>query len=307
MDEILMRPRLLGLLCGAGAVAIGLVYMAAAGAPLIYLIVNLTALVLGLIAWVALSRPARSSLAGAGTAVFAMALLLLATAMFGVQSEGAARWVSVGSLSVQVSLVLLPTMLVLYARHPDWIGTAGVALSAVALAAQPDRAMAGVMLASRSVVALANRTGLPLLASASAIAAFVWTLVTPDALPAVPYVDRVFFTAFDVHLLIGAAVVVGAAALVVPAIGAARRADQPSVLLAFGACWASIVIAAALGNYPTPLVGYGGSAILGYLASVALLPNGGGALGQESSVRPRSGAGRDPEGAIGDLRVVLPV
>jgi hypothetical protein len=33
-----------------------------------------------------------------------------------------------------------------------------------------------------------------------------------------------------------------------------------------------VVAAAALGNYPTPLVGYGGSAVLGYLLSAALLP-----------------------------------
>jgi cell division protein FtsW (lipid II flippase) len=32
-----------------------------------------------------------------------------------------------------------------------------------------------------------------------------------------------------------------------------------------------VIAAAAIGNYPTPLVGYGGSAILGYLLSAALL------------------------------------
>jgi hypothetical protein len=40
----------------------------------------------------------------------------------------------------------------------------------------------------------------------------------------------------------------------------------------FGTIWFSAVAAAALGNYPTPLVGYGGSAIVGYLFSVAMLP-----------------------------------
>ena len=35
-----------------------------------------------------------------------------------------------------------------------------------------------------------------------------------------------------------------------------------------------MVAAAALGNYPTPLVGHGGAAVLGYLLSVALLPSG---------------------------------
>lgn len=307
MNERMVRPRNLGLICGGGAVALGLVYMAAAGAPPIYLMVNLASLVLGATSWVALSRLGQSSFDKAGTAVFAMALALLATAIFGAQSEGAARWVSVGPLSVQVSLVLLPVMLVLYGRRPDAIGTAGMALGAAALAAQPDRAMAGVMLASLSIVALASRARLPILASAVACAAFAWTLTAPDALPAVPYVDGVLFTAFDIHPLIGSAVVFGAAALLMPVFAAAKRADQPSMLLAFAACWASILVAAALGNYPTPLVGYGGSAILGYLASVALLPSGGGELGRGSSAYGLSGTSWAVKDSIEDLRVALPV
>ena len=42
--------------------------------------------------------------------------------------------------------------------------------------------------------------------------------------------------------------------------------------VAFGIVWSGIMVAAALGNYPTPLVGYGGSAVLGYLLSLAALP-----------------------------------
>ena len=41
---------------------------------------------------------------------------------------------------------------------------------------------------------------------------------------------------------------------------------------AFGAVWLAVILAAALGNYPTPLVGYSGSAILGYLLSLLGLP-----------------------------------
>jgi hypothetical protein len=33
-----------------------------------------------------------------------------------------------------------------------------------------------------------------------------------------------------------------------------------------------VIVAAALGNYPTPLVGYGGSAIIGYVVSLLGLP-----------------------------------
>jgi hypothetical protein len=96
-------------------------------------------------------------------------------------------------------------------------------------------------------------------------------MLLPDALPAVPFVDRILFTAFDVHTLAGVAVVAGCLILLTPAVGALRRGPERPVLLAFGASWAALIAAAALGNYPTPLVGYGGSAVLGYLLSVALL------------------------------------
>ncbi len=274
MNLILERPRLLGLLCGAGAVGMGLAYMSAAGAPSRNLLVNLAALVLGATLWLALGPVARSRLAGAGAMILALAVPLLLTATFGVPADGAARWVSVGPLSLQISLIVLPVMLVLYARRPDATGTAGMLAAALALALQPDRAMAGVLLVGLIPLAFAPSSRLPILAIAASVLAFGWTLLTPDALPAVPYVDHILYTAFDIHPLAGAAVLTGAGLLVMPALIAARKgAGERPALLAFGGCWLGVVVAAALGNYPTPLVGYGGSAVLGYLLSVALLPN----------------------------------
>lgn len=274
MNGISARPRLLGLICGVGAVGMGMAYMFAAGAPSRYLLVNLAALVLGASAWLALGRLAGSRLAGAGPAVLALAAPLLLTALFGVAVEGASRWVSVGPLTLQVSLMVVPVMVVLYARRPDAIGTAGMIVAAAALAAQPDRAMAGVLLAGLLGVACETRNRVTMVAIAAAALAFGWTLLTPETLPAIPYVDRVLYAAFDVHALAGFAVVIGAFALVLPAsVGMFGGAGQRSALLAFGGCWLAVVVAAALGNYPTPLVGYGGSAVLGYLLSVALLSN----------------------------------
>lgn len=275
MNGISARPRLLGLICGTAAVGIGIAYMLAAGAPSRYLLVNGAALVLGIVAWLTLGKVAGSRLAGAGTVVLALAVSMLLTALFGVAADGASRWVSVGPLSLQVSLIVLPVMVVLYARRPDVIGTAGTIVASLALAAQPDRAMAGVLLTGLLGVLFAAPNRGAILAAAAAALAFGWTLLTPDTLPASPYVDRILYTAFDVHPFAGLAVVVGALALVVPAaIGAMKGASERSAVLAFGGCWSGVVAAAALGNYPTPLVGYSGSAVLGYLLSVALLSNG---------------------------------
>lgn len=269
------RPRTLVLLCGAGAVGLGMAYLAAAGAPSRYLIVNLAALILGASMWLALGRAAGIRLRHTGLLVLGLAGALLLTAFFGLAADGASRWVSVGPLNVQVSLVVLPAMLVVYARQSGAIGTVGTVAAALALAVQPDRAMAGVLAAGLVGLFWARPGRLPLLAAAAAIAAFGWTLLAPDAVHAVPYVDRILYTAFDVHPLAGLAVATGAAALAVPALAATRAtAEARPALIAFGACWLAVVIAAALGNHPTPLVGYGGSAILGYLLSGALLPGG---------------------------------
>lgn len=305
MNFISVRPRLLGLLCGAVAVGLGLAYMLAAGAPSRYLLVNSMALVLGATAWLALGRAGSARLAGAGAAVLALSVLLLLTAFFGVAADGAARWVSVGPLSLQVSLIVLPVMIVLYARRPDWAGTAGMIAAALALALQPDRAMAGVLAAALLASLLAAPGRLQVLAAAASILAFGRTLMTPDLLPASAFVDRILYTAFDVHPLAGAAVVTGAAALVLPAVaGLWKGAGDRAALLAFGACWSAVVAAAALGNNPTPLVGYGGSAVLGYLLSVSLLPAG--ARETDARAVASSAAGSDSQQAMSELRAASP-
>jgi cell division protein FtsW (lipid II flippase) len=273
MNRLLDHPRLLGLLCGAGAVALGLAFMAAAGAPERYLVVNLAAFVLGAALWLALRPRAGAYLLRNGAVVLALAVPLIGTALFGAQNEGASRWVSVGPLSLQTSLIVLPAMIVLYARKADLMGTFGIAIAAVALAVQPDRAMAGVLAAGIGAVLLMKQSRLAAFACAAALAAFAVTMFRPDELPAVPFVDLILYTAFDVHLLAGVAVVAGCFILLIPAMAGVFAVPRDGAVIAgFGACWAAVIAAAALGNYPTPLVGYGGSAVIGYLLSVALLP-----------------------------------
>jgi hypothetical protein len=305
MNQLLDRPRFLGLVCAAGAVGLGLAYMTAAGAPPQYLAINLAALILGAAVWLAIGQWKSLRPPFTGHAVFALALPLMVTALLGVPVEGASRWVNVGPLSVQISLIVLPAIITLYARRPDAIGTAGIAIAALALAAQPDRAMAGVLAAGMGAVLLSNAGRLPAFALAAAVAAFGVTLIQPDALPAVPFVDHILYTAFDVHVLAGAAVVAGAFLLLAPAlVGALRGRDERAVMVAFGAGWAAVVAAAAIGNYPTPVVGYGGSAVLGYLLSVALLPSSIGDDPKAESAEAKAQAGRSRDADSVELAIL---
>lgn len=260
-------PRRVGLVTAIAAVGLGLCYLAAAGAPMRLNVLNAAALLVGFAAYATIVVP-RWRIGMAEQAVpAALALLLLATALFGTPAGGASRWATFGPLTLQVSLIVLPMIMVRFAAAPSAGGAVGLALGALALALQPDRAMAGVLVVGTAVLALRRRDPSVLAALAAALAAFAVTLLRPDRLPAVPFVDGILFSAFTVHPLAGAAVVLGAILLPLPALAGRRDPD-----LVFGAAWLAAVLAAALGNYPTPLVGFGGSAIVGYLLSLSMLP-----------------------------------
>ncbi|WP_240959371.1 hypothetical protein [Novosphingobium olei] len=271
-------PRALGILCATGAVLLGLVYMAAAGAPTRYLWVNAAALVIGLTMLAVLGRAVTAERCSAEAAIIAMAGALLATALLGADVEGAVRWVYIGGLSVQPSLVLLPMMLALFARTRSTPATLGIIAAALAMALQPDRSMAAMLALYLATLAAIRRDPYVLTALAASVIGFALTLVRADRLPAVPYVDQILYSSFDVHAVAGLAVLSGSALLLVPAIAGWRRdPDNRATYSAFGAIWLVVILAAALGNYPTPVVGYGGSAIIGYALSLLALPKRAGA------------------------------
>lgn len=270
MIEVLAgRPRRLGMLCAAGATGLGLAWMAMAGAPSRYLAVNGTALLLGLVALAALSRVGDVR---RGVVNLMLSILLLLTALGGVSAEGVTRWIAVGGVMLQPGLVLLPILALRFARTRDALSTLAVLLAALALAFQPDRAMAAVLAATMAVLAISRPERNVLIALAAAGAGFAATLLRPDRSPALPFVDQILFSSFEVHVLAGLAVAAGAVLLLVPAaLGLAGNRNRLAHAL-FGTIWFVIVLAALLGNYPTPVVGYGGSAILGYLVSLLGLP-----------------------------------
>lgn len=261
-----------GIACATGAVCLGLLYLFAAGAPILMLTINAGALILGLATVMMLARAPAVLSHGSEVATLVMSCTLLLTALSGTSVDGASRWITLGSLAVQPSLILLPVIVLMFARDRGPIATGGVLIAALAMGLQPDRAMAGVLMCGLTALAIARRDRFVLVALVASVTAFVVTMVSPDRLPAVPYVDHVLYTAFDVHVFAGVAVAAGAALLLVPALyGLRAKSLDRSICMTFTAVWFSIIAAAALGNYPTPVVGYGGSAILGYLFSLLTL------------------------------------
>lgn len=269
----LLSPRALGIGCTVGAVALGLAYMAVAGAPSRYLAINFAALLVGLAMLALLGRVAQAGRQWPAGAIAAMAGALLATALLGNTADGAARWMALGGLTIQPSLVLLPLMIVAFTRCRNTLATLGILVAAAAVALQPDRAMAGMLAAGLAALAIMRPDRHVIVALVASIAGFVATLVRADTLPVAPYVDQILYSSFDVHVAAGAAVLGGSALLLVPTVvGWKRDPTNRPVFGVFGTVWLAGIVAAALGNYPTPLVGYGGSAIIGYALSLLALP-----------------------------------
>lgn len=303
--EDLWRGRGLALICATGATVLGLVYLSSTGAPLRMLTMNLAALVAGFIVVLPLLGRDQVQRPLAGVLAVAIGLALLLTATLGHEATGARRWISIGGIVLQPSLILLPLLITVFARSRDALTTLGVGLAAVALALQPDRAMAGALVAGLAAVVLVSRDRLGLVCLIASIAGFAATWLRPDVVPAIPFVDRVFRTAFSAGAASGAAVWSGAVLLILPAVvGFVGDRSHRAVHAAFGATWAAIIIAAIVADYPTPLVAYSGSSIVGYILATVCLPRGWrpARLAQRDGVAPA----KRPESADSNVAVAAP-
>lgn len=290
------NPRRLFLICAAAAVFLGLAALWMADAPLRYLAINFLALPIGYALLAILDRFHPRSMMGATVIPWMVAAALLVTAMVGQPVEGASRWFRVAGLSVQTSLILLPLAILCFARASTLTAAGGIALSALAIALQPDRGMAGVLAAGLLAIAVVKRDAISWAAAFTGAASLAATIAQPDQLPAVPHVDQVLYTAFGVHPVAGLAVLTGSLLLVAPAaIAWARDPGERVLHAALGSVWLAAIAAAALGNYPTPVVGYGGSAIIGYILALAGLRTSA-ADGREGSAAERRAKAPEDEG-----------
>lgn len=261
------------LTCAIAATCFGLVSLAEAGAPARHLILNLTALIAGLIIVLPFRRHDPVTAPFVGVVAILVGLILLLTAVFGDEASDARRWLSLGDVALQPSLIGLPFLLVAFARSRDIMTTAGLVLAAVAIALQPDRAMAGAIVAAVGVAALMRPDRVALVMLSVALACFVAATLQRDAVPATAFVDGVFRTASSTSFIAGLAVWGGVGILLLPPVLGLRRSRETAVAhAAFGATWLALIAAAVFGDYPTPVVGYGGSAIVGYVWSLLALP-----------------------------------
>jgi hypothetical protein len=263
------QPQTFGVIGCMAAVLMGCLLMNDAGAPRHYVGTNALSLALALATFWLLPRQRlqQDGLLRAQAVLVIGALLLVAC--LGQATTGAAGWLRVGPLGVNMVWLLLPALLMAFdpgspPAQQRW-GWPGLLMAFGALALQADAVMAGLaatFFVLRGCLRRSLRQALPaLLPLAIALhAAPGWQ--APDALP---FVDQVLQRGFEQHPAMGLALTV---VLTLP-LGHAllhRRTRE------HGCLWALLVALSLPGWLPSPLVGFGGSLIVGHLLSLALLP-----------------------------------
>ncbi|GAB5487787.1 MAG: hypothetical protein Pars2KO_13570 [Parasphingorhabdus sp.] len=258
------------MICGLVAGVIGLIYLGNAGAPMTMILVNGLTLTIGLLLALVLRVTLRLEPKTLTAIALGSTLLLLGTALVGHGIEGANRWLPIGPYVLQPSLILLPIVAICYAHRSNLWNSLAVIGSVAAMAIQPDRAMAGMLLACTLLLSFAKPSNGRFTVSLFCAVTFVVTMMIPDNLTAVPFVDHILWTAFDINLVIGMSLWAGCLLLLAPVLLVSRE-NRQSVHWVFGAGWLAVMASAAFGAYPTPIVGFGASAILGYFLSLVVV------------------------------------
>ena len=256
-------------LCAVAGIAAGIGWLVLHGASPYMPAINLLAAATGAIAAIFLARSSQFR----GRTLDAIALVacvaIVAPLLFGPRMEGVARWLAVGPVQLQPAMILLPLVLILHARDPRQTSTVALAFTAVALAFQPDRSMVTALAATLFVLAVLQgglaAWGLVIWSMASATMAFA----RPDPLGPVPLVENVLNDAFAQGLTSGLTMTIAAVLMILPSFTV--RSAVPSARIAFATCWVILIAASVVGPFPTPVLGFGASGVLGYVLSLAAL------------------------------------
>jgi hypothetical protein len=237
----------------------GFAYLAAFGAPARLIAVNAGALALAM-AWVRLGRMPSGAAARLGLAA-AVAALLFLPLVTGPEAGGVSRWLPGGPVQLHSGGLLLPLVTVLAAREPHWTGAALLALAGAALALQPDAASLLALGVASAVLAATTRSIAYGIVGAAALGLATVTFGAGALEPQVfteHVLPHVWQSAPPAALALAATLFIVPQALLVtdarlPLAGARALA---ALLAGFG-------IAALLGPFPYPLIGYGAAPILG--------------------------------------------
>jgi cell division protein FtsW (lipid II flippase) len=210
--------------------------------------------------------------------VLSAGVLILYTAIEGHAANGVSRWLSIGGtgISIQPSVMLMPAMLIAAAILRNALATIGVALAFLGLAFQGDAllAFASAMAIAISLLAARRTYWLTFVLLVYALLCCLVALRNAVTLSPVAHVDQALQSAFAWTPFAGFAVLVMAILTILPPQkNLARHMRKNTSVQIHAAVWGTLIAASALGLQatPLPLLSFGGSAIIGFFLSLALI------------------------------------
>ncbi len=226
-----------------------------------------------LVAWAAGAATAfvlaRASPAWVFPAVLLVTGLLLAMTLFDPGQLGVHRWVGLGSLSINIAMLMLPSALIAIAAlgaKVVWVWLLAMASLAI-LVIQPDASQATALGVALTFIVLTSAVPrfirLAVLLGAVTLVGAAW--FRPDPLQPVPEVEEIHLLAWAVSPVLA---VVGLASLVLFTMAPSwlGRHGAPDLRIAAAALGLYLFVSAVMpfvGAFPVPFLGLGVSPILG--------------------------------------------
>ncbi len=268
------------------AVVIGAIAMKMSNVPNLYFVLNAACLLIGWLAsCVAISRKAQARKNDAyGVIAVILALVFYGLTFIDPGISDVHRWISVGPISVYVSSVLAPVLIIalgtLLERNHDLLVGMVTLITAVLLVLQPDASQVTAFAIPMGIILFGktrsgnrsrnrNRSFSYLIGGALILLVFT-SWIRLDSLPAVMYVERILGLVMDMGLswaILGvlSLIVLPLPFLLLPAPD--RKILSWGLGLYFGIC----IVSTFFGSFPVPLMGYGVSPIIGYLVAMTWL------------------------------------
>lgn len=250
------------------------------GAPRSCWGVQLGAGLLGLAAYGALTAM-RRRVRSLGVTIVMLAFAAIVSTLLSPGIDGVRRWLELGRLLVHPSALLAPVVLVLCAgrviRQRIAAHTSLLGLQAVHFL-QPDAGQASALACGAvAFVLLDSQQRHRVLLALTYVVTVVAAWARFDPLPPVSFVEDIVVRSFALAPAFGVIALASLMLLVASPLLAGRTLRSRPAAVAFSAYWAGAMLAAGMGEFPVPLLGFGSSPTVGAflgLAALRLLPGG---------------------------------
>lgn len=242
----------------------GLAYLAIFDAPPRYLIINSAALAAGLF-WIGVGRlPENLRIRRAITlALISLLAIPLAT---GPDIHGIARWVPLGNFQLHAGMIAIPSLACLVARDRDYAPPAMLAAILLSLI-QPDAASAFALTGAAVGLYFAWSDWKPGIVAVVGFFAALFAHVR-GVIPPQPFVERVLAELAMSSPLVALSVL---ATLIASFLLMLRVVDNaPPGRYAVAGTLAGFSLAGMISSYPSILIGYGASPIIGFALALGM-------------------------------------